>query len=192
MEKLSADYWNNRYKESTDFWDLKEISPPFKAYIDQLLDKNLRILIPGCGYGYEGKYLFDKGFKNVFLLDFAEEPLLNFRKENPEFPVENLIKDDFFTHTGKYDLILEQTLFCAIDPKLRRDYSKKTSELLDLKGKLVGLLFNREFDLEPPYGGNKEEYLTYFTPFFSTVEMENCYNSILPRMGSELFVKMVK
>ena len=72
---LSADYWSERYQNNQAGWDLGQISPPIKAYIDQLEDKNLRILIPGCGSGYEGSYLWEKGFTNVHLLDFSSEPI---------------------------------------------------------------------------------------------------------------------
>jgi hypothetical protein len=47
MENLSAEYWNDRYKNDTAAWDLKEISRPIKEYIDQLEDKAISILIPG-------------------------------------------------------------------------------------------------------------------------------------------------
>ena len=50
-------YWNNRYIDKTTQWDLGEVSPPIKAYIDQLTHQNLRILIPGCGNTYEADYL---------------------------------------------------------------------------------------------------------------------------------------
>ena len=188
MEELSANYWNKRYVNSENGWDLGAISLPIKEYIDQLTDTSISILIPGCGNGYEGEYLIEKGFQNVYLLDFAEEPLLNFKNNNPNFPVENLINEDFFKHQGNYDLIIEQTLFCAIDPKLRMNYAKKISELLTPKGKLIGLLFNREFQSGPPFGGSKNEYLTYFTPYFKCVKMEDCFNSIEPRKGTELFI----
>ena len=190
MEELSANYWNKRYVNSQNGWDLGAISLPIKEYIDQLTDTSISILIPGCGNGYEGEYLIEKGFQNVYLLDFAEEPLLNFKNNNPNFPFENLINEDFFEHQGNYDLIIEQTLFCAIDPKLRMNYAKKISELLNPKGKLIGLLFNREFQSGPPFGGSKNEYLTYFTPYFKNVKMEDCYNSIEPRKGTELFINI--
>ena len=190
MEELSANYWSKRYVNSDNGWDLGSISLPIKEYIDQLTDTSISILIPGCGNGYEGEYLIEKGFKNVYLLDFALEPLLNFKKNNPNFPSENLINEDFFEHQGNYDLIIEQTLFCAIDPKLRMNYAKKISELLTPKGKLIGLLFNRKFQSGPPFGGSKNEYLTYFTPYFKYVKMEDCYNSIEPRKGTELFISI--
>ena len=192
MENLSSEYWNNRYKNETAAWDLKNISTPIKEYIDQLKDKTISILIPGCGYGYEGAYLFEKGFTNVHLLDFASEPLEAFQKRNPYFPIENLHQADFFQFEGQYDLIIEQTLFCAIDPPLRSEYAQKVAELLKGGGKLVGLFFNREFVGGPPFGGNRDEYLAYFESYFSEISMEKCYNSIPPRKDSELFVKMIK
>ena len=55
-------------------------STPIKEYIDQLSDKSMRILIPGCGYGHEAVYLIQKGFSNVHVLDFSPEPLAELAK----------------------------------------------------------------------------------------------------------------
>lgn len=192
MEKLSSEYWNKRYQDSEVPWDLKTVSSPIKAYIDQLKYKTISILIPGCGNGYEGEYLLQQGFTNIHLLDFANEPIESFQRRNSDFPKENLHIGDFFKHEGKYDLIFEQTLFCAINPDLRPEYAKKSSELLKSKGKIVGVMFNRVFENGPPFGGNKEEYLNYFNPYFSNIYMEKCYNSISARQGSELFIKLEK
>ena len=46
-------------------WDLGEVSPPIKSYIDTLEDKNIRILIPGCGNTYEAEYLLEQGFTKL-------------------------------------------------------------------------------------------------------------------------------
>lgn len=189
---LSPEFWSERYKQNQTGWDLGQIAPPIKEYIDQLSDKNIKILIPGSGNGHEGEYLFLHGFKNVHLLDFSPEPLVKFKDRNPEFPEKQLHVGDFFEHKGKYDLIIEQTLFCAIDPHLRRKYAEKAAELLMPGGKLVGVLFNRDFEGGPPFGGSKEEYESHFKEHFSKINMEPCHNSIAPRMGTELFIKLVK
>ncbi|HXH19987.1 MAG TPA: hypothetical protein VNJ07_12995 [Chitinophagales bacterium] len=43
-----------------------------------------------------------------------------------DIPVVRLIHRDFFKHQGRYDLIIEQTFFCAINPKPRpaKQYSR--------------------------------------------------------------------
>jgi methyl halide transferase len=117
----------------------------------------------------------------------------DFKKRAPHFPVENIIIEDFFEHNGKYDLIIEQTFFCAIFPSERKKYAERIYELLNSGGKLVGLLFNHEFDNKfPPYGGTKEEYLEYFNPFFQIKYFSTAYNSIKPRAGRELFINLIK
>lgn len=189
---LTPEFWSQRYRDKQIGWDLGQISPPIKEYVDQLTNKELKILIPGCGLGHEGEYLFKAGFHDVHLLDFSIDPLVHFKDRNPSFPETHLHAGDFFKHQDQYDLILEQTLFCAIDPVLRDDYAKKAAELLKPGGKLVGVLFNREFEAGPPFGGDKQEYFGYFNRYFSKVEMNKCENSVGPRMGSELFIKLIK
>lgn len=189
MNDLTDKYWNNRY-ETNDFgWDLGEVSAPLKKYIEQLNNKNLKILIPGAGNAYEAELLFRLGFKNVHVLDFAELPLQNIKKRLPDFPDSQLIQQDFFEHQDQYDLIIEQTFFCAINPRLRERYAKHMKTLLKPNGKLVGLLFNDVLNSDkPPFGGSKEEYEKLFPELFDIKKMEPCYNSIKPREGRELFI----
>ncbi|GAA4318888.1 methyltransferase domain-containing protein [Pontixanthobacter gangjinensis] len=190
---MNSEFWSNRYKEGNTGWDIGHISTPLKQYIDQIEDKELRILIPGAGNSYEAEYLFKNGFSNVFVCDIAREPLENLKKRIPEFPEKNLIQQDFFEMAGSFDLILEQTFFCAIPVEKRPEYAKKTSELLTYEGKIAGLLFDFELKEDgPPFGGNKEEYLAYFSPYFKIDILERCYNSIPPRQGNELFFKFRK
>jgi thiopurine S-methyltransferase len=191
MEKLSEEFWSDRYSNNMTGWDLGVVSPPIQAYFDQVEDESIKILIPGCGNSYEAEYLWNMGFKNVHVIDLAKEPLQNLKNRVPGFPEHHLHQGDFFDHDSKYDVIVEQTMFCAIDPSLRRKYAEKVYELLRPGGKLVGLLFNKEFEGGPPYGGSKDEYLGYFDQFTS-IEMEPCHNSIAPRSGSELFIKIIK
>ena len=162
-------------------------------YFNQLTDKKIKILIPGCGNAYEADYLIGLGFKNVFVLDWSENIISEFKKRLPKFPVKNIINGDFFIHKGKYDLIIEQTFFCAIDRNLRAQYAKKVYDLLNPGGKLVGLLFNHEFDSNsPPFGGSEQEYKNYFKPYFEFKNFSTAFNSIKPRAGRELFIILKK
>jgi hypothetical protein len=186
---LDSNYWLERYKTNQTGWDAGTITTPIKEYIDQLKDKAIKILIPGCGNAHEAAYLWQQGFTNVFLLDYVAEPLNNFSKHYPDFPKSHLLLKDFFELDEKFDLILEQTFFCALEPKLRTSYTEKMYQILYPEGKLVGVLFSSEFEKEgPPFGGTKNEYQTLFEDYFDIAKMEDCYNSIPPRMGNELFV----
>jgi SAM-dependent methyltransferase len=195
MKELNDDYWSERYAAAQTGWDLTAVSSPLKAYIDQLQNKSLRILIPGCGNAHEAEYLLSEGFGNITLIDISEILVNNIKFKYSEY-IENsklnVLHDDFFIHSGEYDLILEQTFFCALTPDLREDYTKKMSEWLAPNGRLVGVMFNREFDGGPPFGGSAEEYRTYFEPYFEFKTFEPCYNSVPPRQGAELFVNLLK
>ena len=187
-KQLNKDYWESRYETNETGWDVGQITTPLKEYIDQIEDKNLKILIPGAGNGYELDYFLSKGFKNVFVVDFAETPLQNIKKRIPEFPENQLLKSDFFELDGTYDLIMEQTFFCALAPELRQKYVSKMHSLLSENGKLFGLLFNFPLTEEgPPFGGSKEEYLNLFSEKFHIKTLETAYNSIQPRTERELF-----
>lgn len=190
---MNSEFWSTRYRDNRTGWDIGYISTPLKEYIDQLEDKELKILIPGAGNSYEAEYLFKNGFENVTICDIAPEPLENFQKRVHDFPKEQLLQQDFFTLDKAYDLILEQTFFCAIPVKKRPDYAEKSYNLLNKNGKIAGVFFDFELgENGPPLGGSKEEYLTYFSPYFKIDILERCYNSIEPRQGNELFFKFIK
>ena len=186
-------YWSSRYESAATGWDVGNITTPLKNYIDQISDKSIRILIPGTGNGHEFLYLLANGFYNVFALDISSIPLDSIKSKIEPSLYEHLIHENFFDHNGKYDLILEQTFFCALHPKFRKKYVQKTHELLNDQGKLVGLLFNFPLSEEgPPFGGSVSEYEELFSPYYHIDIMDNAYNSIQPRSGSELFIKFLK
>lgn len=193
MQPLDEHYWNNRYLQQQTAWDLNEVSPPLKAYIDQLTNKQSRMLIPGCGNAYEAVYLAQQGFTDITLLDIAPALVEQLKQRLQDYPQVNVQQGDFFDHNGSYDLILEQTFFCALHPSLRQQYVKTVYWLLKPQGKLAGVLFNTDFDKEgPPFGGSEEEYKPLFEPFFETITFAPCYNSFIRRQGTEMFINMVK
>lgn len=181
---MEQEFWNQRYTDEQTGWNLGAASPPLAAYIHQLNDKSVPILVPGCGFGHEVRLLSELGFQNITALDFVPEALGQLHN----LPGVSCVNGDFFSHSGSYDLILEQTLFCAIDPNRRDDYVEKVYQLLKPGGKLIGVLFDRNFEGGPPFGGSKAEYLERFGKKFSDLNIENCYNSAKPRAGTEVFI----
>ncbi|MDN3620925.1 TPMT family class I SAM-dependent methyltransferase [Polaribacter undariae] len=190
---LSEKFWENKYQTNKVGWDLGAVSPPLKTYFDQLTNKELKILIPGGGNSYEAEYLFNNGFTNVYVVDLAKSALENIKNRVSGFPESQLILGDFFDVNQTFDLIIEQTFFCAIHPDLREKYALKMNRLLGEEGKLVGLLFDAKLNEDhPPFGGSKTEYIKYFDSHFTMDVFTGCYNSYPNRQEMELFVKFVK
>jgi SAM-dependent methyltransferase len=190
---ISGDYWNDLYNKNETSWDIGFPSPAIKEYVDQLQDKHLPVLIPGCGNAYEAEYLLAQGFTDVTLIDIA--PSLTAALDN-KFKKEvgkriKIITGNFFDHEGRYGLILEQTFLSALDPSLRTQYVDKMHSLLVKGGHLTGVLFNQVFEDGPPYGGTAQEYKLMFSKRFKTKKLELCYNSIERRKGSEIFINLI-
>lgn len=193
MSNLDRTFWETRYHNADTGWDLGAPSTPLKEYLDQLTNKDARILLPGGGRAYEAEYAHNLGFRNVFAMDLSDVPLNDLLARCPSFPKEHTITGDFFAHEGRYDLIMEQTFFCAIAPSLRQRYVEHMHTLLNPGGKLVGVLFNDVLNTDkPPFGGSRAEYAPLFGAVFKTVTFESCYNSIPPRAGRELWLCATK
>jgi len=189
LKNLDAQYWNERHKNEDTPWCLRDVSPPLKAYFDQLENKSLSILIPGAGHHYEAQYLLDNGFTNVTICDVSSYALDNIKRILGEPQGLKYINEDFFLIEDKFDLIIEQTFFCAIDPTLRNKLIDKISNILSPGGKWVGVLFASEFPKAgPPFGGNLEEYKYLLSKYLSINKISMCYNSTPPRKGNELFM----
>jgi SAM-dependent methyltransferase len=191
-KRLDQEYWDIQYKTNATGWDLGKVSPPIKEYIDTLENKNISILIPGCGNSHEAEYLLSKGFTNITLIDIAPTLVLNLQEKFKNYPNIKIVLGDFFEHKGQYDLVIEQTFFCALPPTMREKYVVEIHKILKENGLLVGLLFNKTFESGPPFGGSHLEYQKLFEDHFEILQMDMCPISIKPRANSELFFEFQK
>jgi hypothetical protein len=186
-------YWNSLYDSKKTGWDIGYVSTPIKEYFDQLVDKNKKILIPGAGKAWEAEYIYNLGFENLFVLDFSEKAIQEFKNRCPWFPENQIIHEDFFNHKRTYDLIVEQTFFSSIIRNTRQLYANQIFNLLANGGSFIGILFNHEFNFDgPPFGGAMVEYKQLFINHFDFEVFETAYNSIYPRKGREVFMLLRK
>ena len=189
---LDQTYWDNQYQANATGWDLGQVSPPIKAYIDNIDNKEAKILIPGCGNTYEAEYLLQQGFTNITVIDIAPTLVESLKQNFANNNNITIVLGDFFDHQGKYDFIIEQTFFCALPPTMRQKYVWKMHQLLTDYGKLFGLLFNREFEVSPPFGGSLNEYEQLFYKAFTFNSLSIAENSIPSRANTELFIEFQK
>ncbi|AGC77528.1 thiopurine S-methyltransferase [Nonlabens dokdonensis] len=190
---LDKKYWQDRYVNDSTGWDLGHVSSPMKRIIDSIENKELSILIPGAGNAHEAQYLIEKGFTDITVLDIAREPLDELAHRISNDSSVKIVNEDFFNHEGFYDLILEQTFFCALDPSLREKYVVKANELLNDYGCLEGVLFDFKDNREtPPFSGSLDEYIDLFQEKFDILKLERCLFSESSRKNKELVIKIKK
>jgi SAM-dependent methyltransferase len=191
---LDKDYWDQRWQHQQTGWDLGAVSPPIQAYFSMpVCQSNDPILIPGCGNAHEAEFLLNQGYSNITIIDISPTACAVLSQKFNDAIGSNKLRvlcGDFFEHHGQYQFIIEQTFFCAINPSLRSNYVIHMSKLLKPTGKLVGLLFNKQFEGGPPFGGNKEDYLKLFSEVFGCVNITACENSAQPRSGTEVWIEV--
>ena len=190
---FSPNYWEHRYNNQQDRWDVGYITPPLKRIIDSIKNKSSKILIPGAGQAHAAEYAFNQGFKNVYICDWAPAALIRIKELIPEFPKEQYLCQDYFTIDEKFDFIIEQTFFCALPPSKRTLYIEKSATFLQPEGILIGLLFGIQFPKAgPPFGGDEAEYRKLFKSHFRFECLETCTDSIPSRLGNELYFRAQK
>lgn len=186
-------YWNNRWENKETGWDIGHASLPLTQFALNTIEKKQSILIPGCGNAYEAGVLLENKYENVTLLDIAPVAVQSVSNRFSNAEGISILCEDFFEHVGQYDFILEQTFLSALPKEMREEYALKMSQLLKPGGVLAGVLFSKEFhNSYPPFGGSIEEYEKLFTPLFIIEILEPCNNSIAPRAGNEVFIKLKK
>jgi SAM-dependent methyltransferase len=189
MSAPDAAFWNDHFARNDTPWDLGQASPAIATYLSQLRNKHIRILVPGCGNAHEAGWMLQHGFTDITLVDISEVLTDKLKAAFSDKAVRpSVVCGDFFAFKGQFDLIIEQTFFCALHPSLRPAYVKQMYDLLRSGGKIAGLLFNRSFPQDgPPFGGSITEYRQLFSTHLRILKMEPCYNSVKPRAGTECF-----
>lgn len=184
--------WDGRYSSGDTPWDLSGPTPEFARLLASgRLPRKGRVLVPGGGRGHDAILFAEKGYE-VDLVDFAplalEAALAEAAKRKATVFA---YQQDFFDlpnlpyHAGSYDIFLEYTFFCAIDPSLRERYVKAAAALLRPGGWLVGLFFPLSTDKPgPPFQVSEDEVRKLFTPYFE-ITIEKPQESVKPRAGRE-------
>jgi len=188
--------WQSLYEANDMRWDLGEVAPPFIKLWDAGKLPVGKVLIPGCGRGHEVMFLAEKGF-DVTGVDFAVGATSYLVKTLKERNLTGrVLHQDFFAlddlHTEFYDLVLEQTFFCAIPPIQRPEYCKTVARILKPGGKLIGLFYNTGEEGGPPHNTTLEDIETIFSKTFTIQELEITNWSVERRRGKELLTVMEK
>ncbi len=190
---MTGQYWEARHQEGDTPWNIGKASPPLVAYMSQVKNKDIRVLIPGAGDVHDARAFAEMGFTDITLCDISETAIARMKEAFEGDDRVKCVCEDFFKLEGPFDLIIEQTFFCALDPGLRENYVAKMFDLLSSGGTLAGVLFNRKFEEKgPPWGGDINEYMRLFGSILQIHIMDICYNSVVQRQGNEVFFVVKK
>jgi SAM-dependent methyltransferase len=134
--------WDELYRKGETRWDRGEPSPPLKQYLERHRLRG-RALLPGCGRGHEVALAVEHGL-DATGLDIAPAAVAEGRARYPQL-AERFVMGSLFDPPaemrGAYDLVLEHTCFCALQPALRPEYRRGVDLVLRPGGLLIGVWF---------------------------------------------------
>jgi SAM-dependent methyltransferase len=125
MAGPTREFWDQRFTEGNMPWDRGESSPQLHAWLQSGALAPCRILIPGCGAGYEAVTLAAAGFE-VTALDYSPEAVARTRQRLDEARLKaTVVEADALAWqpAQPFDAIYEQTCLCALYPDHWRAYA---------------------------------------------------------------------
>lgn len=191
---LPAEFWENRYQEGTDRWDLGQPAPPFATLLDSPdAPTPGRMAVLGSGRGHDALLFARHGFE-VIGFDFATSAIeaANQAAQAQHLTAEFLQRDIFALEAEfaqSFDYVLEHTCFCAILPTQREAYVQLVASLLRPAGELIGLFWAHSRSGGPPFGTTAEEILQWFSFQFEVVSFTQPSNSTASRKDEEYLAR---
>lgn len=141
MAGPTKEFWQKRFQTGETPWDRGGANPQLGVWLASGALQPCRILVPGCGSGYEVAALAVAGFE-VTALDYAPEAIGRTRKLLVAAKLEaELVEADALDWQPEraFEAIYEQTCLCALYPDRWRDYADQLHRWCAPGGRLYAL-----------------------------------------------------
>jgi methyl halide transferase len=188
--------WQRHYDEGDLGWDLGQVAPPFIKLFESKMIVPGKTLVPGCGRGHEVIYLAENGFE-VTAVDYSTGAVDHLKSTVQERKLKcEVLHMNFFemdaVHNGVYDLLIEQTFFCAISPEQRPSYVSTVARALKPGGMIAGLFYHTEGEGGPPFNTTREDIVEHFSDSFEIQQLSKTENSAEQRKNKEWLAILIK
>jgi SAM-dependent methyltransferase len=175
-----ADFWTARYAAGRTPWDFGGVPAALKSFLAGWSAPG-RVLIPGCGSGYEVEAFHAAGH-DVTAIDFSPAAVAQAKRVLGRL-AERVISGDFFTYPfGErcFDLVYERTFLCSMTPARRPDYANRVADLLGPGGRLIGFfLYGQNPGVSgPPFALTESEAQQLFEARFQLLRSEAVIDSL--------------
>ena len=150
QDSSRPDFWDTRFRGGVTPWDAGGVPPLLASWVQQRKSP-LKILVPGCGTGYEVRLFAARGH-DVLAIDFSDAAVEAAARELGELSV-HLKKADFFAFDGgPFDVVYERAFLCALPRRLWPDWARRVAELVRPGGELAGFFYLDDNQRGPPFG----------------------------------------
>jgi len=177
QDSSRPDFWETRYRDHVTPWDAGRVPARLVQYAGEM-KPGARVLIPGCGSGYEARFLAAAGF-DVLAIDFSPAAVEAAQRNLGCF-ADRVQLADFFTFDAgaPFDVMFERAFLCALPRRMWPDYPERTAELLTPDGMIAGFWFFDDNVKGPPFGTSIEELHALLGTRFERISDEPAADSI--------------
>ena len=192
VDSTHPDFWTSRYAAGKMPWDFGGVPTVLKSFLARSSASG-KVLIPGCGSGYEVQAFHEAGY-DVTAIDFSPAAVDQAKKVLGVL-AERVILGDFFTQNfgqGRFDLIYERTFLCSMPPCRWPDYANRMADLLSPAGRLIGVFLYGQQSESPPYPITDKQADQLFQRCFRLVRSELETDSLPLFRGMERWQEWLK
>ncbi len=184
-DSMDIEFWDSRYRAGRTPWDFGGVPRALSDWLERAPQPG-RVLIPGCGSGYEVRAFHERGW-DVLAIDYSAAAIERSRQLLGSLS-DKIVLADFFTHDfggRKFDVIYERTFLCSLPPDVWPKYVKRMARLLVERGKLIGFFFYGQEDEGPPNPLTEGDAQVLFGDDFTRVGDEPVQDSLALFAGRE-------
>ena len=170
IDSSRTQFWVKRWQGGKIPWDLGHVPKDLLSFLERTHGEPTRVLVPGCGSGYEVRAFHDAGH-DVSAIDFSGPAVAHARATLGPLG-DRVIQGNFFKHDfagQRFGLIYERGFLCSIPPARWREYASRMADLLVPGGRLVGLFLYGEEPEPPPFPLRDTTASALFDPEFRLV-----------------------
>ena len=141
MTGPTVEFWQERFVSRQTAWDRGAPGPQLLRWLDSGALQPCRIVVPGCGSGWDVAELARRGF-DVTALDYADAAVSRTQALlHQQGLVAEVLQADVlqFDPGDSFDAVYEQTCLCALHPDHWWAYARNLHRWLAPGGSLWGL-----------------------------------------------------
>lgn len=143
------EFWDARYRGGVTPWDAAGIPAKLLGYLEKV--ESQRVLVPGCGAGYEVKAFAERGHE-VLAIEFSDAAIEAARRTLGSLS-ERVVKADFFAFDATpFDLVYERAFLCALPRHIWPQWGQRMAQLVRPGGALAGFFYLDDNPRGPPFG----------------------------------------
>lgn len=185
-DPASPEFWELRYREGFVPWDAGAVPQRLREFVARERAPG-RVLVPGCGSGYEVRFFAEHAWE-VEGIDFSAAAIEAARPVLGPHAGRVRLADFFATGLeGPYALIYERAFLCALPPSRWQDWARRAAELLAPAGRIAGFFyFDADAQRGPPFALRSQSELdALLASAFERVEDLDAPDSIPVFAGKE-------